>query len=88
MDRTAFREMVEREGYTVGDIRTWKANSVSDRHSHEFDAKLMVLSGEVTITSGDDVATYRPGDIFAVARGTEHVEAVGPDEVSLLVGRK
>lgn len=88
MDRMAFREMVERDGYTVGDIRTWKANNVSDRHSHEFDAKLLVLSGEVTITIGGDATTYRPGDIFAVARGTEHVESVGPDEVSLLVGRK
>ena len=55
---------------------------------YPFDVRALVLNGEITLTvEGIDYA-YREGDIFVMPAGHVHAEAIGPDGVDYLVGRR
>ena len=65
-----------------------EANAVNPEHAHEFDARLLVLEGEITIACEDEERTYRTGDTFAMAAGRRHAEHSGPEGVRYLAGRR
>lgn len=89
MDEQKFRQQVASEGYTVGDIAVKPANDSNDFHAHDFAAKLLIIDGEITITTEDGKATTcRADDIFQLAAGIRHKEQVGADGVRILPSRK
>ena len=89
MDEQKFRDLATGEGYTVGDIAVKPANDSNDFHAHDFSAKLLVIDGEITVTTEDGKATTcRTNDVFQLAAGIRHKEQVGPDGVRYLAGRK
>ncbi|MBU6463179.1 MAG: hypothetical protein KGK01_01730 [Bradyrhizobium sp.] len=47
-----------------------------------------MLDGIFIVTEGDKPTTYRASDIFQVAAGQPHTEEIGPQDASILVGRK
>lgn len=57
-------------------------------HTHDFDARLMVTGGSITLTIDDKATTYTTGDTCEVPRGTMHAEKVGPKGVQLLVAKR
>ncbi len=57
-------------------------------HAHDFDARLMVTGGSITLTIDGKPATYTAGEVCEVPRGTMHAEKVGPDGVQLLVAKR
>ena len=57
-------------------------------HAHPFDVRAMVLQGEVTLGWDGRTQTFRPGDIFTMARDCPHTERFGPEGAVSLVGRK
>ncbi len=60
-----------------------------DEHTHPFEAKALILSGEIRICSADGAErTYREGDVFHLQPHEPHAEFYGPAGVSYLVGRK
>ena len=81
----AFESDLRREGY---DIRFGgrPPRYTADPHAHDFDVRLMVLGGEITLTIGGRPTTYRAGDDCEVPAGTIHAETVGPEGVSTLSG--
>ena len=85
MDRAEFEADVRRECYELreGEI---KPNVHRGSHAHEFDARLFVLEGSITLVFGADRGTYRPGASCNVPAGMhqEHTEA---DGVRYLAGR-
>jgi quercetin dioxygenase-like cupin family protein len=87
MDRATFIAELERDGYEIVERET-AANHVNPEHSHDFDARVMVLAGEITITRDGTAATYRAGDSCAVPHGCRHAEQVGPAGVSYIAGRR
>ena len=48
----------------------------------------MVLQGEVTLGWDGRTQTFRPGDVFTMARDCPHTEQFGPEGAVSLVGRK
>ena len=60
MNRAEFEADFQREGYQIreGEI---KPNEHRAAHTHDFDARLFVLDGSITIVFGDDRRTYGPG---------------------------
>jgi quercetin dioxygenase-like cupin family protein len=64
------------------------AGTVNDTHSHDFDAALLVLSGNITVTTEQGTTTCRAGDTFELDNGIPHTEHIGPDGVRFLVGRR
>ena len=88
MDRTAFEAELRGQGYGEVVDRRMDANSVNPEHAHEFDARLLVLDGAMTILSEGNERTYRAGDTFSMAAGCRHAEQCGPEGVRYLAGRR
>ena len=88
MSRAEFETELREQGYAEVVDRRMEANAVNPEHAHEFDARLLVLEGEMTITRGDDERTYRAGDTFEMSAGCRHAERCGPEGARYLAGRR
>jgi quercetin dioxygenase-like cupin family protein len=87
MDRQEFEAELKRDGYEVSESTTPGAK-VNPEHSHPFDIRAMVLKGAMSLTWNGKTETYKPGDIFTMARGCAHFESYGEEGAVNLVGRK
>jgi quercetin dioxygenase-like cupin family protein len=88
MNRVQFEAELRDQGYLEVADRRMQANETNPEHAHEFDARLLVLEGELTILCGGNERTYCAGDAFAMTAGRRHVERCGPDGVRYLAGRR
>src|SRR5215467_12202013 len=87
MNRAEFEAELWREGYEL-QAGTIEPNVHRDAHAHDFDARLLVLEGSVTLVFGSDRCIYRPGDSCNVPAGTMHEEHTEADGVRFLAGRR
>jgi quercetin dioxygenase-like cupin family protein len=87
MDPREFEEALRQDGFSA-EIRTTEPRKVTPEHTHPFEVRALVLDGEITLTTGGESQTYRQGDVFTMAPGRAHAEAVGPEGVRNLVGRR
>ena len=85
LTREAFEADLRREGFTVAHGGQ-KPGHAADSHAHDFDARIMVLSGEITLTRGGIPTTFRAGDHCEVAAGVMHAEQTGPEGVAYIAG--
>jgi quercetin dioxygenase-like cupin family protein len=88
MERMIFESELREQGYGEVVDRHMEADAVNPEHAHEFDARLLVLEGAMTITSEGNRRTYRAGDTFAMSAGCRHAEQCGPEGVRYLAGRR
>jgi quercetin dioxygenase-like cupin family protein len=88
MERVIFETELREQGYGEVVDRRMEANAINPDHAHEFDARLLVLDGAMTITSEGNRRTYRAGDTFAMSAGCRHAEECGPEGVRYLAGRR
>lgn len=88
MNRTQFETELREQGYLETADRRMQANEVNPEHAHEFDARLLVLEGELTIACEGAERTYRTGDSFAMTAGCRHAEHSGPQGARYLAGRR
>ena len=88
MNRPDFETELRAQGYLEIADRRMGANSTNPEHAHEFDARLLVLEGEMTIACEGEERTYRAGDTFAMTAGCRHTEYCGPEGVRYLAGRR
>ena len=72
MDRTAFETELRAKGYGEVVDRRMDANALNLEHAHEFDARLLVLEGAMTIASEGKERIYRAGDTFEMSAGCRH----------------
>jgi quercetin dioxygenase-like cupin family protein len=88
MDRTAFERELQAQGY--GDIvdRRMDPNHSNPEHAHEFDARVLVLEGAITIGRDGGQRTFRTGEACDITAGTLHTEQCGADGVRYLAGRR
>src|ERR1700730_1554848 len=87
MNQSEFEAELRRQGYQVfyGGLQ---AGMVNPDHAHDWDARVMVIGGEITLTRGGKAETFRVGDSCAVAAGEIHAEHVGPQGVAYIAGRR
>jgi quercetin dioxygenase-like cupin family protein len=87
MNQSEFEADLRREGYQVfyGGLQ---AGAVNPDHSHDWDARVMAIGGEITLTRGRKAETFRAGDSCVVAAGEVHAEHVGPQGVAYIAGRR
>jgi quercetin dioxygenase-like cupin family protein len=88
MEREAFTESLTKEGFPEAIIVKRDANTAMDIHTHSFEAKALIIEGDMHIRVGDEERTYRVGDVFHLAANESHSERYGPNGVTYLVGRK
>ena len=87
MNRAEFEAEAQRDGYEIreGEI---KPNEHREAHVHDFDARLFVLDGSVTLVFGDERRQYGPGDCCDFPAGTPHEEHTEADGVRYVAGRR
>lgn len=88
MNQAEFEKKLQAEGYTDTVDRTMEAGHFNPEHTHEFDACVMVVEGEMTIARHGKPETFRVGDVCSMAAGTPHTEQSGPAGVRYLAGRR
>jgi quercetin dioxygenase-like cupin family protein len=86
MKRPDFETELRSQGYNEIADRRMEANSTKPEHAHEFDARLLVLEGDMTIACEGEERTYRAGDTFTMTAGCRHTERCGPEGVRYLAG--
>ena len=87
MDRTAFEAELQRDGYQIVQ-NTMQPGAINPEHAHDFDARLMVVAGEMTTVVGDKRSTYQIGDTFSMTHGCRHAENAGPNGATYVAGRR
>jgi quercetin dioxygenase-like cupin family protein len=88
MERDDFVEMLAREGFQTTVLVEREAGDFADGHAHAFEAKALILEGEITLRIGDNETRYQTGDVFHLEPNEAHTERCGPEGVCYLVGRK
>ncbi|CAJ0771294.1 cupin domain-containing protein [Ralstonia chuxiongensis] len=87
MDRDAFVSALRAEGFTEFVLVTREAGEL-DTHTHPFEAKALILEGEIHIRTDGAERVYRPGDTFHLAANAPHTERYGAQGVQYLVARR
>jgi quercetin dioxygenase-like cupin family protein len=81
-------EAAERaRGCTEVIVRAWDPGQIVGEHSHPFEARALVVAGEMWLTVGDATQHLRPGGRFELARDTPHAERYGPEGATYWVAR-
>ena len=88
MDRTKFENELQAQGYGEVVDRRMEPREINPTHAHEFDARLLVLEGAVTIASEGGDRTYQAGEIYEMPAGRRHSETAGPGGARYLAGRR
>lgn len=88
MDLSTFEAALTSEGFS--DIVTVQrdADGFLDIHAHAFEAKALILDGEISLHVGTTTQRYQTGEIFHLTANQPHSERYGPAGVRYLVGRK
>ncbi|CAB3772428.1 cupin domain-containing protein [Paraburkholderia humisilvae] len=87
MQREAFVEALAQQGFTEL-VTVQRDVGALDDHAHPFEAKALILAGEIHIRTGNDERLYKVGDVFHLPANMPHAERYGPQGVTYLVGRK
>jgi len=87
MTRAEFEAELHREGYEIREGE-FKPDHHRGAHSHDFDARVLVLDGSVTLVFGTGPVTYGPGDSWSVPAGTVHEEHTGEVGARYVSGRR
>jgi uncharacterized cupin superfamily protein len=88
MQAAEFESTLKQDGFDEIQTRELPANMNNDVHEHTWDARTLVLAGEIALIMDGVRHTYREGQEFKMQAGCRHQESVGPDGVKVLVGRK
>ncbi len=86
LTREAFESDLRREGFEVVHGGQ-KSDFAEEPHAHDFDVRIMVLSGETTVTRDNTAETFRAGQHCEIAAGCQHTTKVGPEGVAYIVGK-
>ena len=88
MTRDEFLAELASEGFQEIVTVTREAGQSLDTHTHPFEAKALIVEGELTIRARGVGATVSGGRVFHLASNESHSESYGPSGVVYLVGRK
>jgi len=86
LTREAFESDLRREGFEVVNGGQ-KPGFSEELHAHDFDVRIMVLGGEITIVRDNKAETFRAGDHCEIAAGCQHTAQVGPEGIAYIVGK-
>ncbi len=87
MNQNEFEADLKREGYEVF-YGGMQAGHVNPDHTHAWDARVMVIGGDITITRNGTAEKFGVGDRCAVSAGELHAEQVGAQGVAYIAGRR
>lgn len=88
MERDQFIELLAKEGFAEIATVEREAFGFLDMHSHPFEAKALILDGEIQLRIDDAEQICKKGQLFHLRANQPHSERYGPDGVRYVVGRK
>lgn len=88
MEREVFMDILASEGFEEAVTVTREPDGFLGLHTHPFEAKALILSGELRLDVDGAQQSYRPGQVFHLLAGIPHSEQYGPQGVEYLVGRR
>ncbi|GAC1633680.1 MAG: hypothetical protein NVS9B10_29200 [Nevskia sp.] len=88
MDAQQFQAELIRDGFAPAIAGEYSPGLVNLEHTHPFEVRGLVLSGEMVITDRDEVQRCGPGDVFVMRLGSVHREEVGAAGVQYLYGSR
>ena len=88
MERDQFVELLRQEGFEQLVTVEREPNGALELHRHPFEAKALILDGELRLVQDGREQVCRRGDQFHLAAHAPHSESYGPQGVRYLVGRK
>lgn len=88
MEQTEFLSIIAKQGFAEGVIVDRESNGFLDIHVHPFEAKALILAGELRMSVGKVEQVYTLGSVFHLLPNVPHAENYGPEGVRYLVGRK
>ena len=86
LTREAFESDLRREGFDVVNGGQ-RPDFAEDMHAHDFDARIMVLAGEITVTCDGKSDVFHAGDHCEISAGCQHTTKAGPEGVAYIVGK-
>lgn len=83
-----FTHVLAQEGFAEPVRVEREPHGFWDNHTHPFEAKALVLAGDIRIVTATSERVYRQGEVFHLQANEPHSEFYGPMGVCYLVGRK
>jgi len=88
MQEEQFINALKAQGFEAPVLVERDAFGELDSHAHPFEAKALILEGEIRIRTAEGERTYLAGEIFHLQPDEPHSESFGPQGVRYLSGRK
>jgi quercetin dioxygenase-like cupin family protein len=88
MNRQEFEAKLRTDGFIEIEAKALAPRPANHEHGHDHTVRGLVLAGDFTVICGGRPRTYKPGEIFEVAKGVEHSEEIGGVGAEVLIGRK
>ena len=88
MEPEVFKKILATEGFGEAVTVMREPSGFLDLHAHPFEAKALILKGELLLKVDGAEQSYQTGQVFHLPAGTPHFEQYGPQGVEYLVGRR
>ena len=75
-------------GYDEALERCWEPGVEVALHSHPFDAKAVLVRGEMWLSCDGETRHLRAGDTFTLSQGKHHAERYGAEGATYWVARR
>lgn len=86
MDAEQFRQQLQGQGYEF--VTVVRDAGELGQHQHDFEARALILRGEITLRTASATRVYRVGEVFHLQAGEAHSESYGQDGVEYLAARR
>ncbi len=88
MEHDEFIGVLTSEGFEEILTLERQPNIFLDVHTHPFEAKALILAGEIRLRVGEIEQVCQAGHVFQVPANAPHSETYGPEGARYVVGRK
>ena len=88
MDFESFAESMKQQGFDQIVKRVWKPGTTVAEHTHPFDAKAVVVQGEMWLTVSGRTDHLLPGGTSELAAHLPHSERYGAEGATYWVARR
>lgn len=83
-----FAAWADDDGFSAPRLMTYEPNQKPPMHAHDFDARLLVTGGELTMALDDGAVVLLPGAECDVPAGTLHSEQGGPSGATAILATR
>jgi quercetin dioxygenase-like cupin family protein len=88
MDFATFSDSMKKQGFDQVVERAWTPLTIVEEHSHPFDAKAVVVQGEMWLTVSGRTEHLLPGSVFELPANLPHSERYGAEGATYWVARR